>query len=352
MAKATTKQMGVPLSRRAFAGLPSTVDAASRSFEIVITTETPVRIWVPDPRINNPEVEDCGYIEVDEVLVVAGMDFSRVHKMPLLDNHDTYSGLRAQIGRVDNVRIDGPTVVGTAVLSNKDAHLLADIQEGFFGQISAGYCHLESELIERADDVPLLRVARWQLHEASLVPVGADPNAFVRGQRTFPKPKTTVRALETNPKEKKPMELEELVTAAEDALAAVVAAEDGDASDEVVARAKRLREFTDAEAAKDEDQARGKRADDPVGEETDEEKKEVEEVRSLARSYGKLKEINDLRKLGTRSAELKVVMRGFISAGATITAADVKPSTHKRGAAVIDTTKIYARANSTFKGRK
>ncbi len=71
MSKATTRQAGIPLSKRAHAGLPSTVDKASRSFEIVIATETPVRTWVADPRIVNPEVEDCSYIEGDEVLVAA-----------------------------------------------------------------------------------------------------------------------------------------------------------------------------------------------------------------------------------------------------------------------------------------
>lgn len=158
-------------------------------------------------------------------------------------------------------------------------------------------------------------------------------------------------ASKQNPRRKQ-WNFEELVAAAEEAIAAVVAAEDGDATEEVVARAKRLREFTD-EANTDDEQARGKRAEEAPADETEEEKKEVEEVRSLARSYGKLKEINDLRKLGTRSAELKVAMRGFIASGATVTPVDVKPAAQQRSAApVIDTTKIYARANGMFKGRK
>ncbi|TAW65430.1 hypothetical protein ELI15_14140 [Rhizobium ruizarguesonis] len=320
------EQTGYPLIKRSLGGVPSTVNREARSFEIVIATDAPNRIWIPDPRITNVETQDCSYIEVDEVLVISGMDYSRTRGMPLLDNHDTWSGLRSQIGRVDNVRMDGKAILGTGVLSNKDANLIVDIEEGFFGQVSAGYRHLETELIERADDVPLLLVHRWTLHEASLVPVGADPNAYVRSsQRTFPRPTTHVRALATTPEENKPMELEELVADAEDkimaadaAIQAVVDAKDDGAADELVERAKTVRSrATRAEAdteKKDDTTASDEAAD------TEEEKKEIEEARSLARALGLSKIVDDGVKLRARAKDIRAKMRSVYFSKDTKTA--------------------------------
>ncbi|MGX9991604.1 HK97 family phage prohead protease [Rhizobium sp. Z1P35] len=358
-----SQQTGYPLIKRSLDGMPSTVDKATRSFEIVIATDAPNRIWIPDPRISDFENEDCSFIEVDEVLVIGGMDFSRTRGMPLLDNHDTFSGLRAQIGRVDNVRIDGQMVRGTGVLANKNADLITDIQEGFFSQVSAGYCHLETELVERADQVPLLLVHRWTLHEASLVPVGADPNAYVRNQqRTFPHPTTRVRALETTPQENKTMDLEELVTAAEDAetaaaaaAQAVVDAKDEGASEEVVERAKAIRAKRaegDTPEKKD-DTTAAAAADDDDAPDTEEEKKEVEEVRGYARELGLSQIVTDgLKMRSSAKAIRKAVRKAYFARSAAV---EVPVVAAKRGAdapATLDTVQIYQRENSRFRGAK
>jgi hypothetical protein len=121
------------MSTRAFSSLPSTVDVDSRSFDITITTETPVRTVISDPR--EPEK----MIEVDEVLSVAGLDLSRADRMPLVDCHDTEGGLGKILGKVDDIRIEGTTVIGRAVLNTRNADLAADIAGGFYGQVSAGY---------------------------------------------------------------------------------------------------------------------------------------------------------------------------------------------------------------------
>jgi phage head maturation protease len=358
-----SQQTGYPLIKRSLDGMPSTVDKATRSFEIVIATDAPNRIWIPDPRITDFENEDCSFIEVDEVLVIGGMDFSRTRGMPLLDNHDTFSGLRAQIGRVDNVRIDGQMVRGTGVLANKNADLITDIQEGFFSQVSAGYCHLETELVERADQVPLLLVHRWTLHEASLVPVGADPNAYVRNQqRTFPRPTTRVRALEPTPQEMKPMELEELVTAAEDAemaaaaaAQAVVDAKDDGASEEVVARAKAIRaKRADGGEPEKNDDTNAAAADADEAPDTEEEKKEVEEVRALARNLGLSKIVDDGLALKSSAKAIRSALRkAYFARSAAVEAPAV--TARKRGdeaPATLDTVQIYQRENSRFRGAK
>lgn len=86
-----------------------------------------------------PDDVDCTYIEVDEVLVAAGVDLSRSPRMPLTDCHDTYSGIEKILGKIDDVRVEGDAVVGRASLARKHAELLPDIIDGYFGQISAGY---------------------------------------------------------------------------------------------------------------------------------------------------------------------------------------------------------------------
>jgi hypothetical protein len=362
MTKPMSRQTGYPLIKRSLDGLPTSVDVDTRSFDIVIATDAPNRIMIPDPRIIDVETQDCSYIEVDEVLVIGGMDFSRTRGMPLLDNHDTWSGLRAQIGRVDNVRIDGEMVRGTGVLSNKDAGLIVDIKEGFFSQVSAGYCHLETELIERADNVPLLMVHRWTLHEASLVPVGADPNAYVRSQeRTFARPTVRVRALET-PEEKKPMELEELVTAAEDAVMAadaavqaVVDAKDDGATEEVVARAKALRaKRAEGDEPVKKDDTTAAADDDTAAPDTEEEKKEVEEVRALARNLGLSKIVDDGLALKSSVKAIRSALRkAYFARSATVDTQDAVPRQRSAEApATLDTVQIYQRENSRFRGAK
>ncbi|WP_152529612.1 hypothetical protein [Aliihoeflea sp. 2WW] len=66
----------VTMSTRAIAGAPTFVDAESCSFDIIIATETPVHTWICDPA----DAEKV--IEVDEILVAAGLDMSRSARMP------------------------------------------------------------------------------------------------------------------------------------------------------------------------------------------------------------------------------------------------------------------------------
>lgn len=302
---------------RAFAGTPTSVDETSRSFDITVTTEAPVRRWIPDPRLPDPipASMDCSYIEVDEVLVATGVDFSRARGMPLIDCHDTYSGIQKILGKVDDLRVEGQAVVGRAALARLHAELLPDIVEGFFGNISAGYDYdlkRDAVLIERPGEVPLLQVNRWLLTEASIVPVGADPFAFIRSAYAQLAPMRQ-RSASTPSQEKTMPEIEELVAAAEEAVAAVedAVAEAGDEiSDEVKSRVKALRsaraegdDTTDPEK-NPEDDTDGTRAEgDDTSDEAD--KQEYENLRSVARGYGLGKFVEDLQKLGTRAGHAK-----------------------------------------------
>lgn len=315
-----------PGSVRAFAGAPTSVDEATRSFDIVITTEHPVRRFIPDPRQPTPIPDDmdCSYIEVDEVLVAAGVDLSRVPRMPLIDCHDTYSGIEKILGKIDDVRVEGEAVVGRASLARKHAALLPDIIDGYFGQISAGYDYdlrRDTEVVEREGDVPLLLVKRWLLTEGSLVPVGADPNSFIRSLHGSPAQPSVRSAYANKPQEKRSMDVAEIVAAAEAAIAAaeeaIVAAEEA-ASGEGVAdiaervkalRGKRAEEETTPAAAEEEKPTDGERAEGDGDEPTEAEKKEVEAVRSIAKSYGLTKLVDDLAGLRTKPAGIRSAVR-------------------------------------------
>lgn len=308
---------------RSFAGKPTSIDEATRSFDAVITTETPVRRWVPNPRIRKPEIEDCSWIEVDEVLVAAGIDLSRARGMPLLDCHDSYSGIDKILGKVDDVRVEAQTIVGRPSLAHRHADLLPDIIDGYLGNISAGYdydIYDDTELQDRPDDVPLLLVNRWLLTETSIVPVGADPNAFIRSAYAAnfpPMPSKTRSATKT---QENPMDIEALVKAAEDAVAsaeeAIGAAEDA-IPEELVERIRALRaaraeeEPTDEPAATDPDEKPegGERAAGDDDEPTEAEKKEVEAVRSIAKSYGLVKLVDDLTGLRSKPAAIRSAVR-------------------------------------------
>jgi hypothetical protein len=345
-----------PGSVRAFAGAPTSVDEATRSFDIVITTETPVRRCLPDPRqpVPIPDNTDASYIEVDEVLVAAGVDLSRAPRMPLIDCHDTYSGIEKILGKIDDVRVEGDAVVGRASLARKHAELLPDIIDGYFGQISAGYDYdlrRDTELVERDGDVPLLIVKRWLLTEGSLVPVGADPNSYIRSLHGSA-PMPSVRSAE-HPKhqETKTMDIEEIVAAAEAAVAAaeeaIGAAEDAVPTD-LVERIRALRGARaedDTTAATDEantDGARAEGEDKPTADDA-----EVEAVRSIAKGYGLEKVVTDMRALGARAADIKsavaktIAERGAPTSDAAVT---VKPAA-RSAIAAFDPSAVFAARN-------
>lgn len=378
------QQIQGQLRTRAFARVPASVDVDMKSFGIVISTETPVRTSIRNPEQPKVYAADA-YIEVDEVLLASGLDFSRTVGMPLVDCHDTFSGVNTILGKVDDVRSVGSEVHGTAVLNSRNADLITDINDGHYNQISAGYGVNSYEIEHREGDVPLAYATSWTLYEASLVAVGADPNASVRSAaRTIPAPTISFRnkpAKAAKPKanstrnqrklETRTMDetkLEELITVAENAIAAVedavvevedAVAELGDeVPEDLIERARKLRnEDEDKEQRK-----RKKRADEDQDEPKDErkkrqdeedEQKEVEELRSLARSYGLQKIVSDMRTLNASVRQIRSALANAIEKkGSAISSnsrsSEIEP--RKRSTApVLDHSAIYARRNSLCK---
>lgn len=146
-------------------------------------------------------------------------------------------------------------------------------------------------------------------------------------------------------------ELIELVEAAEaaaevvdEAVIAVEAAieELGDTvPDEILERARKLRNETE-----EEEEQRGKRNDD------EDDKKEAEEIRaarSIAKSYGLTKAVDDLIALGTRSKDLKASIRSAIMSkamsGTSGARSDIEPKPARKEAKLTSARDIYAALN-------
>lgn len=345
------ERRGIQMQRRSFTFSSSGANDELRSIPIIVTTKTPVRTWIPDPRYSGP-ADNCPYIEADEVLLPEGLDYSRTPFMPLIDGHDTTGGEDKVLGRVDNVRAEGEMIVADAVFRPSRESLYHEVKAGFCGQVSAGYFVSEYQLVERDDgvDVPLVHAVRWTLIETSLVPIGADFAATIRSSTFLSKPLFTGLEKQRSEKNKSKTKetkmrnffgrrskrddeatLADLVTAAVDALDAVSDASDDGAEDETVEAAERLRKLRDAlddedNGGDDEQRGRGKRegeGDDKdeeqrgkrEGDDTDEDK-EVEEARAMARSYGKLQLVNDMRKLGAKAPEIRAALLKAIANGA------------------------------------
>lgn len=333
-AKDEKRSAGQAMRTRAFAMPPISVAPETNSFSFIVATETPVRTWIPEPSGRTDEYNCPILVQVDEVLPAAAVDLSRARGMPLLDSHDSWS-LESVLGRIDSISIgpvdgiDGDCVLASATLSPRHVDLMPDISGGFLPNISAGYIVTEYEpLVPQPSGVPLARAASWTLLEASLVPIGSDPNAAVRGVRgEYPLPR--FRAAETdatNPNQntENTMTLDEAIKAATDAVAAselavaelVTTAGDADAAELTDDVKKQISALCGKVGADDPYAAYAAKADtaDSADDTAQESTKAADEaeVRSLsksARSLGLGSLVEDLRSLGNGVTEIRSAIR-------------------------------------------
>lgn len=182
MPRDVTRQVDGPLGQR-FAQAAPSYDADARTVEIVIATETPVK--TPGYMIGIDhryylEILDCRPGSVDLSQVEAG-------NCPLLDAHSRYA-VADQLGKATAARCEGGQVIVSGALGQSEAarSLEADIAAGTAPKASAGFSR-DQVMFERMEgDLPVYRVTKWTLREASFVPIAADPNAGVRsGEHTL-----------------------------------------------------------------------------------------------------------------------------------------------------------------------
>ncbi|MBX5111967.1 hypothetical protein HJB51_28980 [Rhizobium lentis] len=296
---------------------------------------------------------------MDEVIVPEGVDLSRAQGMPLIDGHRTDAGIGAILGKIDNVRLENGQIIGEAMFASDHEYRLKDVQRGFYRQGSICADIIEVEWVDRPDDIPLVLITRSLATDYSLVAVGADPNSIIRSADTTTPPKVTVRAAEaTTPSQEKTMDLEEIVAAAEAAIAAADAAVavEGTAS-ELVERVRALRTARAAEdegaakAAEEKTDAVERAAEDG---ETEEDKAETETIRTVARSYGLGKLVDDMLVLRAKPADLRKAVRSAIAergAAAADTQVVVKPAVQRSVEPINATAQYAARAAARNKQR-
>lgn len=170
-------------------GKPATLDEATRSVQVVASTEEPAVVmdwerWEP----------------VDEVLLMSGCRLPPGGQVPLLDAHNRMS-VTDVIGSFRSISVQpgatGPELVGTCVFAGTpDGDVaLRKVAEGHLTDVSIGYeiCAYmmiqegETATVEgRAFTGPLRVVVEWDLKELSMCPIGADANAKVRQKPPVP----------------------------------------------------------------------------------------------------------------------------------------------------------------------
>lgn len=130
---------------------------------------------------------------------------------PLLNTHNSWS-LEAQLGVVENPTISNGEGMCDVTFSRREsiAGYVQDVADGIIRNVSVGYVRHRVEMVAPAeeDGMWVYRVIDWEPYEVSLVPIPADMDCQVRGerapdaeitQRTFPCEFIEVRSQTASP---------------------------------------------------------------------------------------------------------------------------------------------------------
>jgi hypothetical protein len=172
------------LSIRA-AVMPASIDEEARTVELVWSTGADVQRseWWSGKRFIERLSLKAEHIRLDRLNGGA----------PLLDAHMSWS-VRDQIGAVvpDTAKITRKEGRAIVRFSSRDdvEPIWRDVKEGILRNVSVGYrVYKFEETAGREDNIPIRTAIDWEPFEISMVPMGADPRAGVRGEQK----------LETNP---------------------------------------------------------------------------------------------------------------------------------------------------------
>jgi hypothetical protein len=178
------RRINSPLGER-FAQSLRSYDADARTVELIVATETMVRMpgWtlgLCDDYYY--EILDCSAAAVDLAEV-------RADNCPVLDAHNRWS-VKDQLGKLRDARCEGGTVVAVCAFGQSEGAkaVEAEVAGSTPPKVSAGY-RREQAIFERFEgEIPVYRITKWTLREASFVPIAADPRAGVRSaeQNIFP----------------------------------------------------------------------------------------------------------------------------------------------------------------------
>lgn len=171
-------QVTLDIQMRQVSVMPESVNAESRTFDIVFTTGADVE------RYDWSEGER--YIE-ELVVSPEAVDLSRLNNgAPVLDTHSSYDLDDIVAGVVPgSARIEGGQGHCTiqflpAGVDEESDVLFAKVRAGIIRNISVGYRIIAATEIRNPGELLRIRVDKWQPMEVSLVPMGADDECVVR----------------------------------------------------------------------------------------------------------------------------------------------------------------------------
>lgn len=150
------------LQTRAATVAPATLNMEAGTVDVVLSTGAPVK--------------RAGYVErlsIDPAAVKVAAH------LPVLDSHRQTS-IQDVKGRVENVRFEAGQIVATLRISDPVA--LAAIQRGDVTGVSIGYRVSKWAESTDASGQRVRTAAIWELVEASLVAIPADPSALIRSE--------------------------------------------------------------------------------------------------------------------------------------------------------------------------
>lgn len=148
-----------------------TFNNESRTVEVTFATDKPVLRYSWDGPFY-------------EVLDMAGHMTNRSKgSLPVLNNHDAYTGVNKIIGRAENIRLEDGVWVATVRFSKRDdvTPIMDDVKDGIIQDISVGYRVMKYEASPEAGEIPTYVARKWESNEISFVTVPADENSKVRG---------------------------------------------------------------------------------------------------------------------------------------------------------------------------
>lgn len=159
---------------------PSTLNMESRTVDVVWTTGAVVRRYGWDESYDEELVVDPASVRLDRLNAGA----------PLLADHNTYTGIRGQIGVVEKAWLaDGKGYATVRFSAREDvAPIIQDVADGILRSISVGYRVHKFERTSAQDrkgngkEVPLYRAVDWEPKEISIVSIPADVGAVIRAQ--------------------------------------------------------------------------------------------------------------------------------------------------------------------------
>lgn len=159
-----------------------TLDKESRTVEVAVSSEYPVRRWFGMEVLDHSE---------------SAVDLTRLRNgAPLLLQHNGWSG---QIGVVDDAWLGDDRRLRARIRfsrSERAEEIWQDVIDGIRRNISVGYIPLEM-VLERSDEgLDHYRVTRWEPYEVSSVSVPADPTVGVGRSHEATPFKITIRGTE------------------------------------------------------------------------------------------------------------------------------------------------------------